>query len=494
MSEQADQPNLAPRPWTKGGPSPNPAGRGSKRSMLRKAPGSDGVIAPSGYLFSGERHPDLSGSSKWARYDNLIANIATVATAMRVWLDLAGSVKWIVQEKTGGGADAKRCAELVHDGLIAAHMPKPWRSVVKRQAMKKFRGFALHAKGTKRNRDGAVIIAELAHRPQWTIERWIKPTETDPWTGVIQRTRMGATFTIDRRDLFYSVEDALTDAPDGVGLLRHLVEVERVFTRYRQLQGIAFDTDINGVPLGRAPLSKLAELAVTEGGISKDDPDAIAAWVRARVSPISELIEHRVVVPNRSLLLDSLPYYSVEPDGSQRPSGIYEWSVDTIKSIIGSIPELRQAINDLNREMARLMCAEWLLMGDGEGARAVHTDKTAMFGAVINACLDDIADDATRDLARWIVAANGYDPEICTPTLVHEPVPTQSVREAAETLALLAKANLLPTDEAIDVLRERMDLPPAPEVDPVDDFTPLPVSGDDKVDPGDDLPDEDEED
>lgn len=439
-------------------PSPNPAGRGGKLAA-GKAPGSDGVIAHGGFLLDAERHADLVGSNRWVKYDNLSSNCAAVASALHVWLTLAGSVKWQAQENAAGGKDAATCAELVHDGLLAARMTKPWRNVVKRQAMKKFRGFALHAKGITRDGQGRVVFSELGHRPQWTVYRWLKPIETEPWIGIEQQTRMGARYPIARSDLFYSAEDALTDSPDGIGLFRHIVEAERIFARYRQLQGIAFDTDINGVPLGRAPLSAIYDAAKKRGD---SDADAAAA-VRSATLVIQDFIENRVVKSNRSLLLDSIPVFSVDTDGSQRPSSIYQWSVDTIKSLIGSIPELRAALGDLNREILRVMSAEWMAMGDSEGARSVHGDKTQMFCAVINALLDDLADDATRDLSWWLTAMNGYDPNTCAPTLVHEPVRMKSALDAAQMLKVLSEAALHPDDEAIAILRSREDLPPPPD-------------------------------
>lgn len=443
----------------KGKPSLNPLGRAAKpATTLRKAPGSDGVVSYSGYLQTSEKNPLLIGPNKWVTQDNVVANTAAVAAAVHVTLALIGSVRWSLRENPAGGADAKRCAELVHDGLLARRMTKPWRAVVRKQALKKLRGFALHAKGTVRDNQGRIVFSELAHRPQWTIERWLKPDETAPWVAVVQRTNSGKTFQIDRRDLFYSVDDSLPDSPDGLGLLRHLVDIAEMFKRFRQLQATAFDEDVNGIPVARAPLAKLYAEAKAQ---NLSDEDA-TAHVNAQTQFLRDLISNRVVEYGRSLTLDSIPYFSEEVTSSKRPSAVYEWSVDTIKSMIGSIPELRMALGDLNREMLRVLCAEWMAMGDSEGARAVHADKTQMYCAVWNSVLDDIADDGDRDLVWWLVARNGYDPVTCAPTLVHEPIQMRSAVEAAQVLELIAKAKLKPDDEAIAILRERVDLPAPP--------------------------------
>lgn len=435
------------------------------------APGSDGIIAPGGYLFStGERNSKLTGESRWVTQDNLIANVTIIASAIGIWLDLGGSAKWTAIPNPRGGADAQLAADIVQQGLLGAPMPTRWRSVVKRQTMKRFRGFAMHAKGWRRRDDGMIVLSELAHRPQWSIERWIKPTETEPWSGVVQRTRMGQEFPIDRADLFYSHEGALGDDPQGIGLLRHLVEVADVFKRYRQIQGIAFDSDANGIPLGRAPLSKLAREAVNGGGCDADDTAAISAYVRARVAPIADLIENRIVTPNRSLLLDSLPYFTTETDGTERPSSLLEWSVETLRQDIGSIPELGKALNELNLEMARVLSAEGMLMGGpgSSGAYAASADKSSLFAQRVDVTNDDIGDDAERDIVPDLLARNGITDERLMPSLQHESVSRAAARGAAEMLKNIAAAKLKPGDPAENVLRARAELPAAPEPDEED--------------------------
>lgn len=456
MSEEPTKRRGNPQ-MAKGAPSLNPSGK------PKTAPGSDGVVTIGGFLGSSEKKPSLIGPNKWVTQDNMVANIAAVASAVRIWLDLLGSMKWTLKENPAGGVDARRCAELVHDGLIARRMTKPWRSVVRKQGMKKFRGFAMHAKGTVRDSQGRIVFSELAHRPPWSITKWFRPDETVPWTGVEQQTRLGQIYNIDRGDLFYSVEDAIADSFEGLGLFRHLADVADIFATYRRLQGIGFESDINGTPIARVPLSELVQQAINVAKIPATDTAKISAYVANATKEIRDLIENRTVTPDRSLTLDSLPYFGTDIDGSKRPSQVYKWAIETVRAQITAIPELRAALGDLNREILRVMCAEWLAMGDSEGARSVHGDKTKMFALVVNACADDITDDANRDLVWWLVARNGYDPERCAPTLQHEPLHMEAAIEAARMLAELAKAKLKPDDEAIAILRERCDLPAPPE-------------------------------
>lgn len=461
----------------KGGPSLNPMGRGSTKAALaaatavakKGATGTDGFWAPGGFIVSGERDPKLQNRQKWVSYDNLPANVAIVMGALNITLTLAGGVKWTLTQNKNGGRAARKCMDLVQDGLIDARMDKPWRNVVRRHYMKKFRGFAMHAKSWRVDSKGRQVYAGLEHRPQWTIERWIQAAEGEPWTAVVQRGRSGKEFPpIAREDLFYSVEDGISGEPDGLGLFRALVKLANTLEGLEQLERIGFDTDMRGTPIGRAPLAKLAQETVTFGGCAQDDQAAIKAYVQGQVKFLDDLLQNHLVTKDRSILFDSAVYNSQATDGSLTPTAVYEWGLDTVKTAISGMPELGAAIARVTRLMAILMNAEWLLLGseDSGGTYNMHANKTAMMGLAINGGLDDIADDANRDLVWPLVARNGFNPETDAPKLEHEPIPTESILAAAQALVLIQQAGLRPDDKAGDVIRARADLPAAPKVDP----------------------------
>lgn len=463
--------------WIKGGPSPNPHGRGVSKTTLamaaavakKGATGTDGFWAPGGFIVSGERDPKLQFRRKWVSYDNLPANVAIVMGALNITLTLAGGVKWTLTPNKNGGRNARKCMDLVQDGLIDARMPKPWRNVVRRQYMKKFRGFAMHAKAWRLDSKSRTVYANLDHRPQWTVERWQQVAEGDPWTAVIQRGRSGKEFPpIAREDLFYSVEDGISGEPDGLGLFRALVKLADTLEGFEKLEQIGFDSDMRGVPIGRAPIGKLMQEAVTFGGVAADDTAGKLAYVQAQVKFLDDLLKNHLVTKDRSVMFDSAIYNGLGTDGSVSPTSIYEWSLDTVKSAISGMPELGGAIARVTRLMAMLMNAEWLLLGaeDSGGTYNMHANKTAMMGLAINGGLDDIADDANRDLVWPMVARNGYNPETDAPTLEHEPIPTESVLAAAQALALLQQAPFRPDDKAPDQIRARLDVSARPKVDP----------------------------
>lgn len=461
--------------WIKGGPSPNPLGRAVTKASSTP-PGSDGVYAPGGFYYPGvqERDPKLIGAQKWVTYDNTVLNTAIVASAVRAWVNLGSSVKWHAEKNPRGGKNAEKMVDIVTEGLIEnTNLSAPWTNIVKLQHIKSFKGFAMHAHSLRRRKDGVVVFGDIQHRPQWTAWRWIKPDEDQAWTDVEQRTRTGRLYVIPREELFYSVDNLLTSNPEGVGLLRHLVEAARIRDVYVRLEGIGLQTDLNGMPVGRAPMGDLAREALAAGCTT---PDQVKAFVAAKVKFLEDLLSGHNKTADQYLMLDSSTYTT--RDTQETPSSVFKWAFDVVRASTNTAP-VAVAIMRLDRELARVMCAEWLMLGDSTsgGNRALSQSKTDMFGLSINAANRDIGADGTRDLCTRLTVANGGDPDTDTPKLVAEPVATSDVEAVCRSLLALSQAALAPDDEARNVIRARMDLPPEPERDPSLLMIPRPPPG-----------------
>lgn len=435
-----------------------------------KPAGSDGVAAPSGFLVSPEANRKLIGSEKWRNYDSYMANIAIVSAAVLVRGWLLGSAKWSAAPNPKGKQGGKLGVEIVTEGMLEASMPKPWRNVIRRQGMKTLRGFALHEGILRKRKDGRLVYGEFGDRPQWSVYRWDKPDEQGSWVGIEQQTPLGGRFYIPRERLFYSVEDTTTPSPDGVGMLRYVAEYADTLTRYRQLEGIGFDGDLRGMPIGWAPLAKLKQQAIA-AGIAETDTAKLRSYIEAQVSFLTTILKNYIKMPNQSLLMDSAQY--TQPDEKGTIVSGKEWGFELVKSQMSAAPELRAAIGGLNADIARILGVEHMLMGDSEGARSVHEDKTAMFEVGVNATLSDLVDDAQFGPAARLIAVNGLDPETDTPKLQAR-IDRKAVEAAARMLQSIAAAGmpLNPASKAdvavVNTLHERSDLPPRDELDATD--------------------------
>lgn len=435
-----------------------------------KVAGSDGVTTYGGFVFYGERDQKLIGVEKYVTQDNIIFGCAIVPAAINFWTELGGSAKWRASPNPRASAKAgQRAVDVVTEGLFEAQMSEPWRSSVRRQLFgKKFRGFSLHELVIRRRSDGMVIAADLLHRPQWTIWRWNKPDEQSEWKGVQQLSRTGATPYIPRERLWYSVSNVIGGGPEGIGMLRAAAESARVLELYRKWELIGFQTELRGIPLARVPFSRLMADAKAAG--AKTDAD-IKAYVHDKAGFIQEFLSFKNKNPEQGLALDSRMYEN--KDTAQAPSGAREWDFELVSGGGTGQAEVGAAIARETRDIARIMASEWMLLGDvGSGSDAMHEDKTAMAGKLVNSALTDLADDMRRDVATRLIALNGLDPETDTPLITCDPVITGAVLDAARTLMTMAQAALNPKDKAINVMRSRLDLPDAPEEDETELYLP----------------------
>ena len=441
--------------WVKGMPSPNPLGRGVTKAA-GEAPGIDGVMAYSGYVQTGERNQKLSLYQKWVTYANIV-NVAIVATGLRYFGNLLAGTDWHAEPNEAGGTDADRGAEIVTEGLLKAPMKKPWPQVVRKSSMYRPFGFSLHALGYRRRPDGMVVFSEIAHRPQHTIEQWRRLDETSDFDTVVQRSKeTGRLYPLLLDECFYCVDDTLSDHPEGVGLLRHIVEIVEDLERYEKLERIAYHSDLGGTPIGRAPLAEIESKLAGKPQAEIEAAKALASRV------LTDVMENRIKSPERLMyvLLDSATYKGVDPNVI---TTILKWGLEIIKSETNGLPEVNAVIQRELLQIARLLGIEFVMQGgDGKGSYAQHEDKTSMFATNLQTTLNELGWFATTQLGRRLVARNGLDPDTAAPTLVAEPISTEAVEIATRSLANLALAGLNPADPARNVIRKRLRLPPEP--------------------------------
>lgn len=426
--------------------------------------GGDGVQAYGGWLASDERNPALVGLSKWRHFANA-HHTAIVATGLRYRCNLLAAAEWHAEPNPRGGRDADRAVDIVTQGLLTAQLDRPWQSCVRKASMFQANGFSLFEWSIKRRDDGMIVFSDIGHRPPHTIQRWDKPSEQMPWQAVAQLSRQGNEYIIPRNRLWYCWDDTLTDLPDGVGLLRHVIELVRRLGVLEGLEGLAYETDVRGMPIGRAPIRELRDRAALEPGIGTDK-DKINAFLADRTASLRAQLEGVVKSPEKLqwLLLDSDTYRSAD---QQTVSSIQKWAFELLQGNAKGLQELNTVIGRLQLEIARVFGIEFVMMGASRsGSQAMHADKTSMLAASLQAALSEIATSGTRDLARPLVALNGLDPDTCTPTLVAEPIDRNDVMQVAQTLLYLSQAGLQPDDPAIDVIRAWSGLPDAPEPDP----------------------------
>lgn len=453
------------------------------RTGLSRAPvssgkvlGTTGAVVIGGYLQDNELAPELQGQRRYQTYSDLLANVSIVAAGVRYFLNLVALASWKI-EPPAGVAGAEEHAELFESMLY--DMKTPWSRVTRRTAGYKLHGFSIQEWTSKRRPDGVTGFYDVSPRPQVTIERWAVD-EHGELEGVFQRApASGEEIPLPRQKLVYAVDDALADTPEGLGLFRHLVEPSTRLREFQLLEAYGFQSDLAGIPIARGPLEKIDERVRLNKMTSAERKSAL--------QPLRDFLRKRIKNPSLGLLLDSATYRG--SDDAQTPSAIPQWDVSLLQSSAAqSQAAMLAAIERLNRELARVLGVEGLLLGtDAQGSHALSRDKSQAFGLMVDSVLAEAGLIYEADLVGTAWRLNGW-PDETKPTLKADVSSFRSVEAVTKALSDMATAGAVldPDDPVIGEVRDILGVSRPPEVSAED--------RDAALDREDETEDEDEED
>ena len=418
--------------------------------------GAPGTVITDGYIETDERNAALANGNQYKTYSDLLANVTIVSAGVRYFLNLVSKATWKVRP-ANDTTEAVRLAGIVNDQL--ARMDTSWTRVVRRAAMYRFYGFSVQ-EWTMELVDDILQFSDVAPRPQQTIERWQRD-RNGRITAIGQRSAQTQELLfIPREKLIYIVDDSLNDSPEGLGLFRHIVKLASRLERYEQLEGFGFESDLRGIPVGKAPFAAMQE-AVDSGLITADEKQAAEA-------PLLDFIRNHIKNPALGIMLDSIPYQSLDEAGT--PSSTPQWDIDLLKGSSTSLADMARAIERVNREIARVLGVEGLLLGEQTtGSHALSSDKALNFALIVDSTLGELTDVFTKDFIRRLFDLNGWDqsimPQFDTEALQHRNITeiTQALKDIAA-----AGAELDPNDPATNEIREMLGLSPQPAVDPAE--------------------------
>jgi hypothetical protein len=423
-----------------------------------KTVGGMGRAVYGGFIQENETSSDLTGDKRFETYSEILANTSIVATGVRYFLNLTAKAEWsfVPAEHPEG----QKYADLAEE-MLTEDPRTPWHRIVRRSAMYRFYGFSIQEWTARRREDGLITFADIAPRAQRTIKRWDIDEDTGDVLGMLQTLPQSQREVyLPRQKVMYMVDDTLEDSPTGLGIFRHLVAPAARLRRYEQLEGFGFETDLRGIPVGRGPFSELAKMV--------EDGDLTAADRIAIEKPMRDFIENHIKSPKLALLLDSKTYET--QDETERASNAKQWDVELLKGGSTSFGDVATAISRVNKEMARVLGVEQLLLGDdAAGSFALSKDKTNSFFLLVDGTLREITETVTDDLLKTLWQLNGF-PEEAMPTIANEAVRFQDVEQIAASLRDMASAGAVmsPDDPAIGEVRDLLGLS-RPDAEDMDD-------------------------
>lgn len=409
--------------------------------------GVGGTAVFGGYPEQREKDSTLTRRQRYETFSNFIASIPIVAASLRFYLNLIGKVNWKI-EPAEDSSQAEEAAEFVDD--VIHDMTTPWHAIVRRAAMFKPYGFSAQEWTAKMREDGNWGLLDIEPRAQITIERWLVD-RTGTVHGVTQRSPQdGEEIFIPRAKLVYIVDDAMNDSPEGLGLLRHVVEASRRLLRYEQLEGFGFETDLRGIPVSRVPHNELKK-----SGRYTD------LEIAAIEQPLRNFSQKHIKSSELGMTLDSMTYTNVQ---TGQPSDVKMFDIELLKAGSMGLAEQHTAIERVKREIANVFGTEHLLLGsDSKGSFALSADKANNLAMIIDATNIELCQAFRNDIAKPLFALNGWDEEM-VPYFKTDKVQWRDIEQVTRALKDLATAGspLTPDQEAIPEVYDLLGLT-APE-------------------------------
>lgn len=409
--------------------------------------GVPSVAVFGGYPQTVETSGELVGQRRYKTFSEVLANTSIVAASVRHYLNLLGNATWTLEPaETRGG---EKVAKFVTEALFK-DPETPWHRIVRSLSMYRFYGFSVHEWTLRLREDGRLTYDDIEVRSQNTITKWDINVEDGEVLGVVQESPWdGTEHYIQRGKLLYAVDDSLSASPEGLGMFRHVVDSSRRLRIYQDLECYGYETDLRGIPVGRAPIQAMKD----------------AGWDEAQINEALEglncFLEGHRRTPQLSLLLDSMTYET--RDESATPTSSKQWDIDLLKSSSQGHEHIAVAIERLNREIARALGSESILTGEnGSGSLAMARDKSQTFALTVAASMKEMQEVLQRDLVRPLLRFNGI-PEKLTPQLKPDAIQHRSVTEITAALKDLSASGfmLAPQDPVVAKLFDMLGLPRA---------------------------------
>lgn len=412
-----------------------------KSTSPTKEVGTAGYAIYSGVITSNERNPKLSYEKKWETWSDIIANTSIVSAGLRYWQNLLARPEWTVSPAYDLGDDssdeAKAYAEFVEECI--ANLYTGWSRQVKRASAYRYYGFYAGEWTAHRREDGRFGIKDIEPRPQHTIERW-DVDERGSVLALVQRSpQTNEYIPIPRNRLVYIVDDALTDSPEGLGVLRQLTEPAERLKEYLRLEGMGFERDLRGIPVGYAPLGEILQ-AVKDGDLTQEE-------ATQKIQFLKDFVSMENKSKNTSMVMPSDRYETID-DSGKKVTGERKYDLELLSVNASGLTELGNAIQRLNEEMARIMGVEGLLLGSGSsGSRSLGEDKSRNLYLQADATLQDLKEAFERDFIGAIWRLNGF-PEDMRPSLEVESVQPKDIEQMGRFLTDVSKHVILDRDDA----------------------------------------------
>lgn len=398
---------------------------------------------PSWGIRADEFLPDLRGLRGIKRYREMAENDSTIGAILAAMTLMVRATKWRIEE---GSEEAR---ELVEWSLYNMEDATFQEFIAEVLTFLPY-GFSVHeivARPANKHPKGWVTLRKLAPRAQWTIDRF-DADENGNIKGVFQIAAQRSSYIPYSKLLHFRTTSASGD-PAGRSVLRSAYESWYFARRIREIEAVAIERELNGVPLLKMP----------------------AEYLSADATPAQKQTVEAFKRIGRDLKKNEMGFALIPSDPYMNEDGKYTevpmMSLELITSDGKRDIDTNEVILRYEGSMARSALADFVTLGSNDrGSFALSKSKSDLFLTALTGYLDNIAAILNRKLIPTLCDWNGIA-EKDRPKVTHGTVAPTDLGELGEFLRRLTLAGFDfrqdPKTEAY--LREISGLPPMTEGD-----------------------------
>ena len=418
--------------------------------------GQGGSNTKDGTIRADEFLPDLKGKRAIRKYREMRDNDSTIGAIMYATEQVLRDVDYYV-EPANDSDEAKKEADFVksiledmehtlddHISEALSHLTfgfSIFEVVYKRRRGPDFRAGKKYSKYT----DGRIGVRKLASRAQLTIERFDVDKTTGDVLGVRQEQNYGikSLFIPANKILHYKTTNTNND-PSGRSILRNAYSSYQYLKNLQNIEAIAVERELHGVPVGRIAAEYLS-------------PDATADQASVR-SQMEKILRDLKFNEQGYALLPS----DVYRDADGKPTNQRIVDIELIASNGSRNIDINPIISRYQHDIARSVMAEFLMLGAGaNGSYALSKSKTDLFLRSMESYINSIFDVLNKQLVEPLWHMNGLNFDLM-PKICAGDVAPHDLRELGSYLRNLNGANidLSDQDDIVNALLANAELPP----------------------------------
>lgn len=411
------------------------------RQKSRVELGVAGDYIKTGFEFD-EFLPQLRGERAIRKYREMKDNDSVIGAILMAMDMLLRAVEWRVESADDSTA-AEEGKEFVED--VMQDMDHTWEDFVSEVLTFLPFGFSFFEQVYKNRDDGRLGIHKLAPRAQWTLLEF-KIGDHGEVEAFVQQTDGGhsAHIPIEKGLLFRT--STVNNSPVGRSVLRNCYVSYHYLTNLQEIEAIAIERELNGLPVGRIPSEYLA---------SDADGDKTAF-----TNKFKQMLRDVKFNEQGYMLLPSDLY----EDADGNPTNQRLVDIELIASNGTRAIDTDKVITRYQQDIARTVLADFLMLGQSEkGSFALSKSKADLFLKAMEGYLNNIAAVLNRHLLHTLWRLNGFNPDTM-PKLHPGDVAPVDLEELGSYIRNLSGTGVMFTDEETEnTLREAANLPDAPD-------------------------------